>query len=240
MALPALDVDAVLRGQALDPAAVRTNSPRLVEAAEHARSCAAALVEPQVVRARHRVRSVHEDIAVIGDGQRLTGKAMTRWLEGAELVEAAVCTIGPRLERHASDELERNPVLAMALDGAGNAALRSLSALVCADIAESAAGRGWRQGTPLSPGCCGWPFERGQRELFRLVDAGAIGVELLESAMMRPIKSISMIVGLGPTINRLENGCEICELRGRCRHAATDPRETAGGTMERGTECDRR
>lgn len=66
---------------------------------------------------------------------------------------------------------------------------------------------------PYSPGYCGIPLEE-QRVLFRLVDADRIGVELLPSLMMRPLKTISGIVGVGPAdrIPAYGNPCDLCPL----------------------------
>ena len=48
-----------------------------------------------------------------------------------------------------------------------------------------------------SPGYCGMAIAQ-QRVLFGLVDAEAAGITLLPSMLMRPLKSVSGIVGLGP------------------------------------------
>ena len=47
-----------------------------------------------------------------------------------------------------------------------------------------------------SPGYCGMAITQ-QRVLFGLVDAEAAGITLLPSMLMRPLKSVSGIVGLG-------------------------------------------
>jgi cobalamin-dependent methionine synthase I len=48
-----------------------------------------------------------------------------------------------------------------------------------------------------SPGYCGMDL-RQQQNLFRLVPAESIGITLLPSQLMQPMKSVSGIVGLGP------------------------------------------
>jgi len=64
-----------------------------------------------------------------------------------------------------------------------------------------------------SPGFCGMELAQ-QRVLFRLVPADAIGITLLPSLFMHPLKSMSGLIGLGP---RAEVGehlspCEPCPL----------------------------
>ncbi len=48
-----------------------------------------------------------------------------------------------------------------------------------------------------SPGYCGWHVS-GQRALFRRLQPGQIGIELLESCLMRPSKSVSGVIVTGP------------------------------------------
>jgi hypothetical protein len=66
---------------------------------------------------------------------------------------------------------------------------------------------------PYSPGYCGIPLTE-QRTLFRLVDAGRIGVELLPTLIMKPVKSVSGLVGIGPRKAVAAHGkpCDRCPL----------------------------
>jgi len=66
-----------------------------------------------------------------------------------------------------------------------------------------------------SPGYCGMDITE-QRQLFRLVPAASIGVNLLPSSLMYPLKSISGIVGLGPTeaIASYLSACDHCNQVG--------------------------
>ena len=62
-----------------------------------------------------------------------------------------------------------------------------------------------------SPGYCG--MEIGQQNgLFELVQADAIGVTLMPSLLMYPLKSISGLVGLAPkeAVSRYRSPCEVC------------------------------
>jgi len=66
-----------------------------------------------------------------------------------------------------------------------------------------------------SPGYCG--MEIGQQEkLFRLVQADAIGVTLMPSMLMHPLKSISGLVGLAPreAVNLYHSPCDVCGRAG--------------------------
>ncbi len=65
----------------------------------------------------------------------------------------------------------------------------------------------------FSPGFCGMQLSQ-QRVLFRLAPAAAIGVALLPSLFMHPMKSVSGFIGLGPRalVGDHLSPCEPCPL----------------------------
>jgi len=66
---------------------------------------------------------------------------------------------------------------------------------------------------PYSPGYCGIPLAQ-QRTVFRLLDARRIGVELLPALIMKPVKSVSGLVGIGPEkqVKAFGNPCDRCPM----------------------------
>jgi cobalamin-dependent methionine synthase I len=66
---------------------------------------------------------------------------------------------------------------------------------------------------PFSPGYCGLPLTE-QQTLFSILDTREIGVDLLPSMMMRPIKSVSGLAGIGPVGEVEAHGvpCEHCQI----------------------------
>jgi len=68
---------------------------------------------------------------------------------------------------------------------------------------------------PYSPGYCGMELAE-QRNLFRLMRADTVGVALLPSLLMDPLKSVSGIVGLGPRalVSTVLTPCDRCPLIG--------------------------
>jgi hypothetical protein len=237
----ACDVDAVLRGQGLDPGAVRVRSPRLIDVAKCALDYAAGLLHPRSVLVVHSIGRADRDALLLRDDGRLSGSAVVEGLEGADHVAVVVGTLGWQLERAIAAALADDPLMAMALDGLGNAALFALADRVCREIEMAAAADALQAGSPLSPGVGGWPLESGQSELFRLVDAAQVGVDLAGGSQMRPVKSVSMIVGLGPAMSREGDRCERCALCARCHHRRRPSTDRPPNVEEKGrSECDRR
>jgi cobalamin-dependent methionine synthase I len=113
--------------------------------------------------------------------------------------------------------MQGNPLLALALDGLGNAAVEKVAQQVCARLAEQAQAKGLQASTPLSPGEPDWPVEVGQPQIFALLDPSQAGVTLTSGGMMIPQKSISFVLGVGPEMAQTD-ACDVCSLKETCRY----------------------
>ena len=107
----------------------------------------------------------------------------------------------------------------MFLDDLGSWAVDQVRQQVCRTIEADATARGWRASASLSPGESEWSVAE-QSVIFTLLDTRPIGVVLSESMVMSPIKSLSLIVGIGPGPLGVEGGsnCDFCTIRERCAH----------------------
>ena len=83
------------------------------------------------------------------------------------------------------------------------------------DLAKS---KGLNASIPLNPGTSHWPLS-GNKVLTELVPAAAIGIEMLDSGLLRPFKSISFAVALGEHVLTPAEGssCDYCDTRDLCR-----------------------
>jgi hypothetical protein len=212
-----LSADDVLRGQGADPETVRAKKPALLKAASAALHAGFTKLRPAAVIQNIKVVEHRHERILLKGGKELTGPLVAHNLAGAEQVILAVCTIGSELEKLASSWMDENPLLGLALDGLGNAAVEKVAQQVCAHIAERAQAKGLQASTPLSPGEMDWPVEVGQPQIFALLNPSQAGVTLTSGGMMVPKKSISFVVGLGPEMARTDI-CEVCSLKETCRY----------------------
>lgn len=209
-----LGPDDVLRGQGADPAAVRAKRPALVEAAESALRSGSPMLRPVAqVHEAAVVEFRHEKVHL--QGGQLSGPLAARRLAGARRVAAVLCTIGADLEDHAAST--SNPLLALALDGLGNAAVEEIGRQVCARLGERASAAGLTTSAPLCPGEEGWPLETGQAQVFALLDPSRAGVRLTSGGMMVPRKSMTFVLGLGEGMSPAEP-CDLCSMKQTCRY----------------------
>ncbi len=61
----------------------------------------------------------------------------------------------------------------------------------------------------FSPGYCSWKTEE-QQKFFSLLPPKPCGINLTESSLMIPTKSVSGIIGFGQILRKLEYPCKIC------------------------------
>jgi hypothetical protein len=214
----AVDADKVLWGQGADPALVRARRPRLAALAEAAIAEGRPLLAPAVTYRRIPVTGLqHERLSLAGGG-RLSGPLIAGHLAGASEVVVAVCTVGNRLSEYVSEKFAADPVGALALEGLAAAAAESLAEAVCRYFEAAALAEGLRASIPLNPGMIGWPVEEGQPQIFALLDAGDIGVTLGPGSIMYPLKSLSLVMGLGRDLDGTGQTCDFCSMRDTCRY----------------------
>ena len=213
-----IQIDDILRGQGMDPNSPRARRPAFLQTAEIALELGFPLLQPSASVCEARINDVRHERLLLEGGATLTGPLVSRILAGAERIAAVVCTIGPGLEKLASEQ--EDVLLGLAMDGLGNAAIEAVGQQVCARLAKEAQTHGLETSAPLGPGEPDWSVGVGQPQLFGLFDPAPPGVRLAESGMMHPRKSISFVVGIGQHMEQVDL-CELCSLKERChyRHA---------------------
>jgi hypothetical protein len=212
-----LDVDKVLWGQGADPAVIRARRPKLVQMAESVIAEAGAYVSPAVVYSRIPVETVRHERLILQGGS-LKGPLIFQHLAGAAEVIVAVCTVGERLSMLAEETFQADPIRGLALDGLASAAAEALGEAACQRFEMMAAEAGLSSSIPLNPGMIGWPLPESQQQVFALIDASEIGVQLNSAGLMTPLKTVSLVIGFGSDLSREGKSCDYCAMRETCRY----------------------
>jgi hypothetical protein len=196
-----LELDAVLRGQGMDPEPVKARSPRVVAAAEDAIAQGRALLRPRVVSREYAVVRHEADGLVLDGGEFRCGEGLAARMTGAERLVVVGATVGDDLLDKAVDVAEGgDPLLALGMQGVGAAAAEDLAVQACRSI-SLAASRNGEHGVLCWPGSALWPNAEAQRQIFALLgqeEAGAEGTLWLDEwAIVRPVTSITFAVAVG-------------------------------------------
>jgi hypothetical protein len=209
-----LDESHILRGQGIDPDRAR---PEVVTAARDVLAKARGLFAPAAMLTTLTVRDFQHHQVTLEGGVIFEGPLVARALAGATDVAVVVCTVGSALDEQVDVLFAAGePVQALALDGAGTAAVGEVSRLVGERVCDLAAAQGAKIGIWASPGQEGWSIYQ-QRVVFGLLEAETIGVQLTSNCLMVPRKSVSFVVGMGPEMRADGVACDLCSKRGRCQ-----------------------
>lgn len=133
-------------------------------------------------------------------------------------VAVGICTLGPALERRATGLFaERRMSLALALDKLGNELLFALSRRVQDRIVVEARKARLTAAGELRAGDPGLPLEA-QAAVQRLAGAESIGVSVTHGQVMHPLKSMSMVLGIGIDLPPARwSRCDDCPSAPKCR-----------------------
>jgi hypothetical protein len=219
-----LTVDDVLRAQGADPASIRARRPDLIASTEKAIGLGASLLHPVVLYEQYQVKKfIHERLelstpSTANAKAQLSGPLIAQHLARAREVVVMVCTIGDELDERVSSQFKVDPLMAIALDGVGSAAVEQLAIQAANHFETEAERNGQKSSMPLNPGMVGWPVEEGQPQIFTLLDSESIQVSLTEACMMTPNKSLSMVLGLGDEMSAVGSSCDFCSLNGVCKY----------------------
>lgn len=191
--------------------------PALQEELEQQLTLGESLCSPRGLYTRLGVDEVGRGGVTFENGLRLEGSFLAHLFTGAQEAIFLIATIGPALEEHVSQMFgEGDTVEAVVLDAVGSAAIMNVFEHILHQIYEDTEARSWSTGTCLRPGQSYWDIT-GQQSIFDVVPGDSIGVEILDSAFMRPQKSQSAVVPIGPDLrvhgNPDESCCRYCQAK---------------------------
>jgi hypothetical protein len=191
-------------------------SPLLEKEIDKALYTALSIIKPHASYDYFNFSIDKENMKVIfKEGPIFSGKYIIEKLEKAEKIAAVFLTVGDQIEKRSADYFSNGDYLTgLIYDAIGSVALYDLKSNFFRKLCERArlAGNGLTMG--LSPGSDGWPIED-QTSVFKLLDGESIGVTLKESMMMTPVKTISVVYGIGKelAIPDEDHNCGKCNLK---------------------------
>lgn len=166
------------------------------------------------------IEKVLHDKLVLSGGVRLGGGPVVSVVGGATELMAAVCTIGPTVDRLIKEAQDQRQLFRMMiLHDLGAWAVDMVRQELCHQLEQNLQQQGLRTSAPLSPGESAWSV-KDQAAIFSLLDTGRIGVSLSPSMIMSPLKSLSLIMGAGPNPMGVEgaSNCDFCTIKERCNY----------------------
>jgi hypothetical protein len=158
--------------------------------------------------------SVTDNAAVqLNETVEFTSAKLAQTLKNAEKMVCFVGTIGNDVENEIN-RLLGNQKLAAAyiLDSMGSVAVENMIDRFQELMENKFSAEDRTVTLRFSPGYCDWPVTQ-QKKLFNIFDPKQLDVELLDSCLMKPRKSISGVFGITPQDSVSYNPCRDCPTR---------------------------
>lgn len=126
----------------------------------------------------------------------IVGKAIEKHLAGCEKAACIAVTVGENIENEVTRKFDAGQYVAsVLLDAAATAAVEQAADELEKAIAREVAKDGFKMRWRFSPGYGDWQLDN-QKKFFYVTGAPEIGMQLTESLMLVPRKSVTAIIGL--------------------------------------------
>ena len=189
-------------------------SARIAKSISQVIAQARSSLSPRGVYAVYAVTQQTEDSLQLG-GVTISGK-IGEFLRRSDRVAVFVVTAGAEISRLAAVAAKNGDAFsAWIMDALGSWAAESAADALMRRI-RLHLDREQELTLRYSPGYCGMSIAQ-QTKVFELLPADAVEVTLTPSMLMRPLKSISGLVGLAPkeVVSQYHSPCDLCP-RARC------------------------
>lgn len=189
----------------------RITRQRLTEQEKRVRQ----LVQPRLTWNEFYIADIGKNGVTVEGGEFLASRNVALAFRGAERIAVFIATVGREVDAEIDRMMaERKLADAYVADALASAAVESLVDRFHKEMAEKCGRLEHYVGLRFSPGYCDWPVTD-QQKLFGLLDHRSVGVELGDTFLMTPRKSLSGVFGIFSNIknsagNDVHNPCRRC------------------------------
>lgn len=153
-----------------------------------------------------------ENYALLIDSQSLNvKKTVFQQLKNAKSIAVFACTAGNEIIDKSRELMKEGELLkGYVYDVFGSLVVEEAMDRIQDALESKMQEKGLKITNRYSPGYCGWDVSE-QKKLFGLLPGKFCGIELTDSCLMRPIKSVSGIIGIGKSVKFNEYTCNLCD-----------------------------
>ena len=170
-------------------------------------------IKPKAIYSNYEIEKIIDDCVYFKSGNIFKGPNISKILKGSEISTIFITTLGSTIDKIIKDVSDSGDMLSTIIMDAITTELLGILGNHIGDIIkkEGVREKNWGSTCTYSPGQYKWTIEE-QKEIFSMVDGNKIGVELNNSYLMVPFKSISGVYGFGPidSIDKTRVACDLC------------------------------
>ncbi len=161
----------------------------------------------------------YEDVEIDGERLRIddnvftSGKTINGLMRRSSRVVMFVATAGEKFQQWMDSCAAKSEMLNIfIIDAIGTLIVESVGDYIerALEVELAAENSVMKHTNRFSPGYCGWRIEE-QHPFFAMLPEDICGIELNDSSLMHPIKSISGVIGVGADVITKKYGCSICK-----------------------------
>lgn len=136
---------------------------------------------------------------------------VTKRLDKSEFCALYACTAGAEITRLASELNQKGQAVdAYIVDSLGSIIVERAMDIIQGRLKSIMNEKGLLITNRYSPGYCDWDIKE-QKKLFGLLPDEFCGINLTDSMLMQPIKSVSGIIGIGKEVTYDQYTCNYCK-----------------------------
>jgi len=158
-------------------------------------------MKPRLSYHKKTIKLIAKGHVSLNEGPVFKSPKLARTLRDSEEIICFVTTVGGEIDSEINAIMRHGRLSeAYVLDALGSAAVESVAEKFHRYIETRCREEDKAVTVRFSPGYCDWPVME-QKKLFRLFDSDSTGVQLQDSCLMMPAKSISAVFGLYPVVD---------------------------------------
>lgn len=140
------------------------------------------------------------------------GRIITTAMRNADYYALFTATAGSSFDNWFDHLKQKDDIVKTFIaDALGSVIAESAVSWLMRQLEEEANREGMLISNNYSPGYCDWLLID-QQKLFSLLPPNISGIQLTDSSLMLPIKSVSGIVAIGKNVKKRPYGCDICTM----------------------------
>jgi len=164
----------------------------------------------KLIKEDFRVKNTSK--VIINNTEFITEKIITTQMQNIEGLALFACTLGKQFDDWCRTFDSQNDIFYRYFaDVIGSEIVEAAVDWLEKEINFEVEKAGLKCTNRYSPGYCDWNVSD-QHNLFSFFPENFCGIEVTESALMTPIKSVSGIIGLGTNVTRKAYTCKICTM----------------------------
>lgn len=159
------------------------------------------IIKPRLFYHKKGIKLIEKGYVSLNEGPVFKSPKLARTLRDSEEVICFITTLGGEIDSEINAIMRHGRLSeAYVLDALGSVAVESVAEKFHQYMETRCREEDKAVTLRFSPGYCDWPIIE-QKKLFGLFDSDSTGVQLQDSCLMMPRKSISAVFGLYPVVD---------------------------------------